>query len=421
MSFSRGEGRVPAAREEYDSFSFSFSFKRRRRRRRRRTAAAARLVFSASASSPGGEASVSQLMHDNLGRLVDVLVSERYATLSGAERRVKVALDLAQTVELKTHKVLPDMNETFILLANIIEIMWRCGFDYDLRETTGPEFYAYPSVHPYAESQPGTIVDDSKFMRLENKEYQSSRFRRLHLELAKREDGLEVLRMVMFPRVRYDLPIVALDMVSFSGRVSFVIADASPVHRGRKLPDVYVQAMTDLRKKHLPDVSMARLPEWADLIFSEGCVCFRPRDELDISAFITYCSELINFHIEASSCFGELGEEEKMSEVYQCHQKYTKEQLNNEKTRKSLEASFGPSFTEAYMKQTLFDVEPGLAHEPLETEFGDEIEMNNKRYEVRTGMLARIENAEGKSLYVPKGHWTPGEEIAMLRLFNSQQ
>ena len=97
------------------------------------------------------------------------------------------------------------------------------------------------------------------------------------------------------------------------------------------------------------------------------------------------------------------------------------EQLNNEKTRKSLEASFGPSFTEAYMKQTLFDVEPGLAHEPLETEFGDEIEMNNKRYEVRTGLLARIENAEGKSLYVPKGHWTPGEEIAMLRLFNSQQ
>ena len=362
-------------------------------------------------------------MHDSLGSLVEFLVAERYSALSEAERRPKVALDLSQTVELKTYQLLSDMTEPILLLANIIEIIWRCGLDYDLRKNFAPDFYAYPSVHPYAESDPN-LVKENLLMRLENKEYQSSRFRRMHLELSKRKDGLEVLHMVMFPRVRFDLPILCLDMVGFNGKIAFVIVDASPVRSNGKLPDVYVQAMTELRRKHFPPTKeMAGLPDWAERILSDGVVCMRPQEQGDISAFIGYCAELLNFHIEASACFSPLMEEEedKMSEVYQCHERFAREQRSNQKTVKSVEASFGASFTEAYMKQTLFDVEPGLQSKPLGTFFSDEIALHSKRYGIKVDALARLKSSRGSELYVPTGHWNPGEEIAMLRLLNSPE
>ena len=364
----------------------------------------------------------SQVMHDNLGRLVELTVAEKYASLSEAERRPKVALDLSRQVELKTYQLLSEMTEPVLLLANLIEITWRCGLDYDLRRSASPaeDFYAYPSVHPFAESDP-SLVKANLGMRLENKEYQSSRFRRMHLEISKRNDGLEVLHMVMFPRVRYDLPILCLDMVAFKGRISFMIVDASPVREGGELPQVYLQAMTELRKRHLPTQEMAPLPEWAERILSPGVVCMRPKSEDDVSSFIGYCAELLNFHIEASSCFTPLLTEEDVSEVYQCHERFVREQRSNEKTSKALEASFGASFTEAYMKQTLFDVEPGFKVKPERTCFEDEVQVNGKSYRVEVGSLARVKSTSGNDLYLPQGVWNPGEEIAMLRLLNCHQ
>jgi phycocyanobilin:ferredoxin oxidoreductase len=384
-------------------------------------------------------------MHDSIGRLVELMAAEKYASLSEAERRPKVALDLSQQVELKTYQLLSEMTEPFLLLANLIEITWRCGLDYDLRrQQQQPDFYAYPSVHPFCESDPD-LVKESLRMRLENKEYQSSRFRRMHLELSKRNDGLEVLHMVMFPRVRYDLPILCLDMVAFKGRVSFVIVDASPVSRDGKLPQVYLQAMAELRKQHFPtqqqqeQVAAAgkrkgRLPEWAERILSKGVVCMRPQSQDDVTSFIGYCAELLNFHIEAASCFNPLAntareEEERdflseMSEVYQCHERFVKEQRSNDKTSKALEVSFGPSFAEAYMKQTLFDMEPGLKSQPETARlyFGDEVRVNGKSHGVEVASpLARVRSASGNEVYLPQGTWNPGEEIAMLRLLNNRQ
>ena len=234
------------------------------------------------------------------------------------------------------------------------------------------DFFAYPTVHPSAASDPTFLgEDDSKYMRLENHEYQTSKFRRLHLELGKRNDGLEVVRMVMFPRCRYALPILALDVVCVpGGKVAFAIADASPVKPSGDLPPFYLQAMSELRKKHFPETwsdlaeAAENLPPWAKKIFSEGCLCLRPRTEEDVAAFIGYCAELVNFHIEASSCFDLIQEEGEINEVYKCHQRYAGEQQGNQKTRAVLQASFGADFADAYMRQTLFDFEPGLRGDP---------------------------------------------------------
>jgi hypothetical protein len=79
--------------------------------------------------------------------------------------------------------------------------------------------------------------------RLENQLWQSRTHRKMHLELATGARGLEVLHCVMFPRVDYDLPIFAMDMVGFGGRVTLCIADLCPI---RDNPQVLPPSPFDL-------------------------------------------------------------------------------------------------------------------------------------------------------------------------------
>lgn len=49
--------------------------------------------------------------------------------------------------------------------------------------------------------------------------YTSRVFRKLHLEVAHRQDGLQVLHAVLYPRYAYDVPILAMDLVVAKGWV----------------------------------------------------------------------------------------------------------------------------------------------------------------------------------------------------------
>ncbi len=52
---------------------------------------------------------------------------------------------------------------------------------------------------------------------LENRVYYNNVFRKLHLEIGARQDGLQVLHCVLYPRYNYDLPILGIDMVMKDG------------------------------------------------------------------------------------------------------------------------------------------------------------------------------------------------------------
>ena len=57
-----------------------------------------------------------------------------------------------------------------------------------------------------------------------------------------RQDGLHVLHVVLYPRYKYDMPILAMDLVvTPGGRVSLAIIDACPVTRDMTLPAHYMQ------------------------------------------------------------------------------------------------------------------------------------------------------------------------------------
>ena len=62
------------------------------------------------------------------------------------------------------------------------------------------------------------------------------------LQVGWRQDGLHVLHVVLYPRYKYDLPVLAMDLVVVpGGRVSLAIVDACPVSKNLSLPPHYLQ------------------------------------------------------------------------------------------------------------------------------------------------------------------------------------
>ncbi|KAF6265515.1 phycocyanobilin ferredoxin oxidoreductase-like protein [Scenedesmus sp. NREL 46B-D3] len=199
---------------------------------------------------------------------------------------------------------------------------------------------------------------------IENRVYSSRVFRKLHLEVAHRQDGLQVLHMVLFPRYDFDIPILALDLVAAGGAVTLAIIDACPVTSRLSLPQHYVQTMTELQQNFLPESCQARnIPEWGGKIFSPLCVCMRPDTPEELGGFMKYAIALTRAHLMYSQLLEPLRPTDKpsarrLSELLACHERFCEQQLANTKTARVLEVAFDPEFTQAYMSKLMFDYSP---------------------------------------------------------------
>jgi phycocyanobilin:ferredoxin oxidoreductase len=186
---------------------------------------------------------------------------------------------------------------------------------------------------------------------IENHCYQTPQFRKLHLELAKVGNALDILHCVMFPKPTYPLPMFGCDIVAGRGQVSAAIADLSPTNPERLLSPDYQHALASL-----PDLAFSQpreLPVWGD-IFSKFCLFIRPANLEEEENFITRVGDFLNIHCHQANQSTPLPDVEQA--LYLEGQRYycTKQQ-QNDKTRRVLEKAFGVEWAENYMTSMLFD------------------------------------------------------------------
>lgn len=224
-------------------------------------------------------------------------------------------------------------------LADRIESTWQQHLDlspYDLPEELG-----------YVEGR----LEGEKLV-IENRCYQTPQFRKIHLELAKVGNMLDILHCVMFPRPEYALPMFGCDLVGGRGQISAAIADLSPLNSDRILTDNYRQALGALPT---PQFSQPRdLPEWGD-IFSEFCLFIRPSNPEEESQFLARIEQIMEIHcLEAAKATPVSVEQQ--AEIIAAQHYYCTKQQQNDKTRRVLEKAFGQEWAENYMTSVLFDL-----------------------------------------------------------------
>jgi phycocyanobilin:ferredoxin oxidoreductase len=186
---------------------------------------------------------------------------------------------------------------------------------------------------------------------IENKCYQTQHFRKLHLELARVGQTLDILHCVMFPRVEYDIPMFGADLVGGRGQISAAIVDLSPTHLDHRLPLAYQQ---QLQPQPQQQFSQPRdIPTWGD-IFSEFCLFIRPATPQEETQFLEVVTQYLKVHCEYAIAQTQLSKEQQL-EMMAGQKNYCTQQQKNDKTRRVLEKAFGQEWANYYMTTVLFD------------------------------------------------------------------
>lgn len=224
-------------------------------------------------------------------------------------------------------------------LADCIEAVWHKHLDLSP--------YHLPAELGYVEGR----LEGEKLV-IENRCYQTPQFRKMHLELAKVGNMLDILHCVMFPHPEYDIPMFGCDLVGGRGQISAAIADLSPVDLNRSLPSAYTTALTELPA---PNFSQPReLPEWGN-IFSDFCIFVRPSSPEEETMFLLRVQEFLDIHCQNAIASTPVAPD-KMAQILAGQQNYCTKQQQNDKTRRVLEKAFGPAWAENYMTTVLFDL-----------------------------------------------------------------
>ncbi|MFB2768280.1 phycocyanobilin:ferredoxin oxidoreductase [Pelatocladus sp. BLCC-F211] len=224
-------------------------------------------------------------------------------------------------------------------LANSIEAAWHKHLDLSP--------YHLPAELGYVEGR----LEGEKLI-IENRCYQTPQFRKMHLELAKVGNMLDILHCVMFPRPEYDLPMFGCDLVGGRGQISAAIADLSPVNSEHSLSEAYTSALVALP---VPDFSQPRdLPEWGD-IFSEFCMFVRPSSTEEETMFLKRVEAFLDIHCQNAIASNQISPD-KVVQIIAGQHNYCTKQQQNDKTRRVLEKAFGSEWADNYMTTVLFDL-----------------------------------------------------------------
>ncbi|BAZ10385.1 phycocyanobilin:ferredoxin oxidoreductase [Calothrix sp. NIES-4071] len=223
-------------------------------------------------------------------------------------------------------------------LADSIEAVWHSSLDLSP--------YTLPAELGYVEGK----LEGEKLV-IENRCYQTPQFRKIHLELARVGNMLDILHCVMFPRPEYNLPMFGCDLVGGRGQISAAIVDLSPVN-SHKLPLEYTDALSALEP---PKFSNPReLPEWGD-IFSEFCTFVRPATHEEEEMFVSLVRDFLNIHASNAINSSPVSPQQ-ATEILAGQRNYCIKQQQNDKTRRVLEKAFGSAWTDHYMNTVLFDL-----------------------------------------------------------------
>ncbi|KAK9814432.1 hypothetical protein WJX72_005832 [[Myrmecia] bisecta] len=317
--------------------------------------------------------------HAKLQRRGGVRAAERSRPADDAEEEepVEAGVDIEgdernelaiEALQLGTWRLRGRLDAPYEGLAAQTEGMWR-GMLPDLMLYPLPKEFKYcDSLDPKQEYGPWAYEEledppkDSEAyprLQIENRCYENRVFRKLHLELSVRQDGLQVMHCVMYPKGNFDFPILSMDLVGKDDRVSLGIIDPCPVAMDRSLPPLYAQAVRRLQQQYRM-VNNRSIPDWGAAIFSDACVIIRPTSDEELADFLKYCIALVRVHLHMSlnAMPVQTNREKRLKDIEAANKRYCEKQRENDKTRRILVNGFDEEFADQFMNLVLFDFEP---------------------------------------------------------------
>jgi hypothetical protein len=208
-----------------------------------------------------------------------------------------------------------------------------------------------PDVSPHA--LPTHLTNIYKpGVQLNNLAFENGIHRKLHVSTA-HQSMIRIVHTTLYPRPRFDAPIVSVDFVSVGAQPTFAMVDTFPVTDDLHLPEQYQDAVVDLQSRFgVQAVHRSALPTWGKEICSDRVVMVdRP---FDSNAMCEYILALCAMHLDY--CAG-LEASRDYRRIRMNHLRFCRGQLKNTRIRTALASSFCGDLIHAneYMNKVFFD------------------------------------------------------------------
>ena len=196
---------------------------------------------------------------------------------------------------------------------------------------------------------------DGEGLSIGNELFRCVGLRKLHLEVARLGNGLQILHSVWFPDPCYDLPIFGADIVAGPAGISAAIVDLSPTSDGLPEP-----MLNRLEAMPWPAFRQVRdLPAWGSAIFSSKVCFIRPDGPEEETAF----KDLVSHYLQVMATSVIEASPEPPTALttvrrYEGQLNYCLQQKRNDKTRRVLEKAFDSAWADRYIDMLLFDNPP---------------------------------------------------------------
>jgi len=142
---------------------------------------------------------------------------------------------------------------------------------------------------------PNSAKGNFSRLQIENRVYVSRSFSKIHLSLLLRQDSLQIFQMVVYPKLKFDLPIIYINLVGNKNFLELAIADSLSVRCKKSFPDFYSEALIRLQKHFF---FTNTLPNWGKSFYSPLCISIKPKNEEDADRFMKYACSFIRAHFE---------------------------------------------------------------------------------------------------------------------------
>jgi phycocyanobilin:ferredoxin oxidoreductase len=210
--------------------------------------------------------------------------------------------------------------------------------------------YQMPADLGYVE---GTLEGEKVVIK--NYCYQATAFRKLHIEVARIGNSIDILHCVMYPRSYYELPIFGADLVGSKHGISAAIADLSPTV---PLSEAFVAQLNQWQPQTQSFSQPRDLPAWGT-IFSPYCIFVRLNDQAEEQQFLELVQNYVTLNCQIANHLVSQNQAQtgdRQREILAKQRFYCNQQRQNDKTRRILEKVFGQQWAERYINTVLFDV-----------------------------------------------------------------
>jgi len=251
-----------------------------------------------------------------------------------------------------------DTSERSDAVSDIYRPFWEWAAK-TIKERLGDELVSYPIPDGYLRKE--AIVGKGKRESLawtQSYGYQTKKLRQVRAAHVNGGASLQVLNLVFFPHMNYDLPFLGLDLVTLPGG-HLIAIDMQPLFQTEEYKKKYAEPCMDMYQKHVKNLPWGGdFPEEAKQYFSPVFLWTRPQEDKQVETYVFDAfKDYINKYLDFVEAAQPETDPQHLARIRERQLSYLQYRAEKDPARGMFTRMYGPEWTERYIHGFLFDLE----------------------------------------------------------------